>query len=147
MNVRALSTVAVLGTLACHESTAPRQPSSSGGLTLSLAVAHATILRGELDTLTATLTNSSPFPVDLTVGGCPLLFYVLDGHGAMVVPSGGGWVCIEIIARMTIPAGGRRSQTFEFDTAPLGPGIYSVYATFTADGLQLATPHTAIALY
>lgn len=80
------------------------------------------------------------------MGGCPLLFYVADAYGATVVPSGGGWVCIEIIARTTIPAGGRLSRTFEFDTAPLAPGIYSVYATFTAEGLELATPHTTIAL-
>jgi hypothetical protein len=147
VKVRTLSTVAVLATLACHEPTAPRQPSSAGGLTLSLAIAHATLLRGALDTLTATLTNSNPFPVQLTVGGCPLLFYVADAYGATVVPSGGSWACIEIIAATTIPAGGRLRRSFALDTAPLAAGVYSVYATFTAQGLQLATPPTAVALY
>ena len=64
-----------------------------------------------------------------------------------MVPSGGEWVCISVIGRIQLPPAGRESRTFVWATAPFAPGRYSVYGTFAAEGVRLATPVTAVQLH
>src|SRR6266566_2024386 len=99
MNPRLFAALAVGGLLACHSE--PTGPSSRGGLRLSLALSAPQLQRGELDTIAVTIKNTNRYSVSLSVGGCPLLFYVTDARGATVVPSGGGWVCVLIARQMT----------------------------------------------
>ena len=140
--------VVVLIVVACkHQPTTPRGPSSADGLTLSVAVARTQPQRGDLDTVIVTLTNTNPDTVSLTVGGCPFLFYVTDAYGATVVPAGGEWACISVIAGLQLVPGGHQSRTFVWVTPSFPPGLYSVYGTFTAQGVQLATSVTSVMVH
>jgi len=144
MNSRLFAALAVGGLLACHGE--PTGLSSRGGIRLSLALSAPQLQRGELDTIAVTITNTNRYSVSLSVGGCPLLFYVTDARGATVVPSGGGWVCVLIVRQMTLAPGADQTQTFVWDTHPFDTGPYAVYGTFAAEGIQLATPRAAVQL-
>jgi hypothetical protein len=102
--------------------------------------------RGESDTITVTLTNTSSDTLSLGVGGCPLVVFVKDARGATVVPAGGDWFCIEILKRLTLASGEHETAPFIWDTQSLVPGVYSVYGTFSAETIHLQTPQTAVQL-
>jgi len=142
MNLRLFGAFAVGAVLACQGE--PLGPSSAGGLTLSLALSSLQLQRGEPDSIAVTLTNRDRNAVSLSAGGCPLLFYVTDARGASVVPSGGDWICIDIISRITLAPGAQQTQTFLWDTHSVAPGRYAVFGTFVADGIRLSTARAAV---
>ena len=142
MNLRLFGAVAVGAVLACQGE--PLAPSTSGGLTLSLALSSVQLQRGESDSIAVSLTNRNRNAVSLSAGGCPLLFYVTDARGATVVPSGGDWICIAIISRIILAPGAQQTQTFLWETHAVPPGRYAVFGMFVADGIRLATTRAAV---
>jgi len=145
MNHRLFATLAIGGALvACHGE--PFASSAAGGLTLSLALSRTELQRGEPDTLTMTLTNTNDHPVSLSGGACEPRPYVADLRGVTVVPPGGDWLCILVLIRWQLAAGEQVSRTFIWDTTPFAPGVYSAHATFSAEGVELATQPGAVRL-
>ena len=134
----------ILAILACHDE--PVAPSSAAGLTLALALAHTEVQRGQPDSVFMILTNTNPHSVALNGGVCEPRPYVSDAHGGIVVPAGGDWICIAIVRRLVLTAGQRYTQTFVWQTGSFAPGNYSVYATFTAEEVKLATPAASVRL-
>ena len=144
MRPRTFASLAVVTALACHEG--PTTPSAAGGLTLALALARTELQRGEPDTITMTLTNSNAYPVSLSGDVCEPRPYITDAHGVTVLPSGGDWFCIDVLIRLTLAAGERQTRTFAWLTSAFSSGTYSVYATFTAHEVRLATQPTSVRL-
>ncbi len=58
----------------------------------------------------------------------------------------GDWVCIAILRRLTLAAGERHTGTFVWLTSPFAPGLYSFYATFSAQERHLATQPVSVRL-
>jgi hypothetical protein len=139
-----LSFLAVVAALGCG--TAPFAPASTEGLALAVTLSQPALRVGQSDTITVTLTNTNRHTVSLDVGGCPLLFYVKNVAGATVVPAGGDWFCIEILRRLVLPPGQQESVSFTWDTRALVTGVYSVYGTFSGDGIHLRTPQVPVQL-
>ena len=139
-----LAPLAIVAALACRNQ--PMAPASAAGLTLAVTLTGTALQRGESDTITVTLTNTSAHTVSLEVGGCPLLFFVTDARGATVVPSGGNWFCIAILTRLTLAPGERKAAPFVWNTASFVTGAYSVYGTFSAETIHLRTPRVAVQL-
>ena len=133
-----IAPLVIVAALGCHDQ--PLGPSTARGLTLALELAKTSLPRGDLDTITVTLTNTNPDTVSLGAGGCPLLAYVTDPDGTTVFPSGGNWYCIAILRRLTLAPGETEAAPFVLDTHALPAGVYSAYGTFSADGIQLRTP-------
>ena len=144
MDSRLFAALAVGALLACHRE--PFAPSAAEGLTLSLTLSGTQLQRGEPDTIAVTITNTNRYSVSLSAGGCPVVFYVTDVRGVTVVPSGGGWVCIAIISRLTLAPGERQTRTFVWETNSFASGRYSVYGTFSAEDVHLETPRAAVQL-
>ena len=144
MKRRTFASLVIVATLACHDQ--PAAPSSAAGVTLTLALTHAELLQGQPDTITMTLTNANRYAVSLSGGACEPRPYVRDASGVTVVPPGGDWVCIAILRRLTLAAGERRTETFVWLTSPFAPGAYSVYATFSAQEMHLATQPVSVRL-
>ena len=139
-----LSTLVIVAALGCRAE--PLAPPSARGLTLGLTLTRTSLQMGQADTITLTLTNTSPHTVSLAAGGCPLLFYVKDAAGATVVPAGGDWFCIAILKRLVLPPGQPEAASFTWDTRSFSTGIYSVYGTFSAEGIHLQTPTAPVQL-
>lgn len=138
MKLRIAALLTGIGALGCHGA-----PLGPPGLTFTLAVARTALLPGQPDTISVTLTNTTSDPIALTVGGCPMLFYVIDGHGNRVVPTG-DWVCIASIGRMTLAPGAQLVRAFVWETAGVAPGAFTVYGTFTAQGFELQTARVRV---
>lgn len=142
MKRRTFAALLVLAGLACQG-----DPSSSvAGVTLDLAVTRTTLQRGELDTLTMTVTNTNAYPVSLSGGACEPSVYVVDGRGTTVVPAGGGWVCIMVIRALRLAPGERYARSYVWQTDSLPAGVYRAHATFETEELRLATKPIAVQL-
>lgn len=142
MRTRTFASLLVLAGLACQG-----DPSSSvAGVTLDLAVTRTTLQRGELDTLTMTLTNTNAYPVSLSGGACEPSVYVVDGRGATVVPAGGGWVCIAVLRRLNLAPGERFTRSYLWQTDALEAGVYRAHSTFNSEELRLATEPISVRL-
>lgn len=138
----AFAALLVVTGLACQG-----DPSSSvAGVTLDLAVARTTLQRGELDTLTMTVTNTNAFPVSLSGGACEPSVYIVDGLGTTVVPAGGGWVCIAMLRRLRLAPGEQYARSYVWQTDSLPTGVYRAHATFESQELRLATRPIAVKL-
>ena len=144
MNPRLFAVISTGALLACVGD--PFGSSSTAGLRLSLALSGTQLQRGEPDTIAVTITNTSRHSISLNAGGCPLLFYVTDARGVTVVPSSGGWVCIMILTRLTLAPGESQTNRFVWGTASFEAGSYTVYGSFSADGVHLETPRTVVQL-
>ena len=144
MKSRGYASLVALGALACQSE--PVAPSSAKGLTLSLAVAHTEIQRGAPDSVVMTLTNTNRYSVSLSTGACEPSPFVKDARGVTVVPAGGGWICIAVLLRLVLAPGEQYQRTFLWETGPLAPGDYSVYATFSAGDVNLTTPSEVVRL-
>ncbi len=143
MKCRTFVSLVIVATLACHE---PAAPSSSAGVTLTLALTHAELQRGQPDTITMTLTNTNSYAVSLSTGACEPRPHVSDASGVTVVPPGGDWVCIAVLRKLNLAAGEPYTRTFVWLMSPLAPGAYSVYATCSAQEMHLATQPTSVRL-
>lgn len=137
MKPRTFALLAVVAALACHNE--PLAPSSADGLTLTLALTRAELQRGEPDTITMTLTNTNRHSVSLSGGVCEPRPYISDARGVTVVPPGGDWVCIALLRRLDLAAGEQHIRTFVWLTSSFPPGVYSVYAAFSAEEVSLET--------
>ena len=144
MKSQGYASLVALGALACQSE--PVAPSSAKGLTLSLAVAHKEIQRGAPDSVVMTLTNTNRYSVSLSTGACEPSPFVKDARGVTVVPAGGGWICIAVLHRLVLAPGEQYQRTFLWETGPLAPGNYSVYATFSAAEVNLTTPGEVVQL-
>ena len=144
MKSQGFASLVALGALACQSE--PVAPSSAKGLTLSLAVAHKEIQRGAPDSVVMTLTNTNRYSVSLSTGACEPSPFVKDARGVTVVPAGGGWICIAVLLRLVLAPGEQYQRTFLWETGPLAPGDYSVYATFSAGEVNLTTPGEVVQL-
>ena len=144
MKPRMFASLAILAALACHNE--PLAPSSAAGLTLALALTRAELQQGEPDTITMTLTNTNRYSVSLSGDACEPRPYITDARGVTVVPSGGDWVCIAVFQRRDLAAGERQTRTFVWLTRPFPPGVYSVYAVFSAREAHLATRPASVRL-
>ena len=144
MKSQGYASLVALGALACQSE--PVAPSSAKGLTLSLAAAHQEIQRGASDSLVMTLTNTNRYSVSLSTGACEPSPFVKDARGVTVVPAGGGWICIAVLLRLVLAPGEQYQRTFLWETGPLAPGDYSVYATFSAGEVNLTTPGEVVQL-
>ena len=144
MKSQGYASLVALGALACQSE--PVAPSSAKGLTLSLAVADKEIQRGAPDSVVMTLTNTNRYSVSLSTGACEPSPFVKDARGVTVVPAGGGWICIAVLLRLVLAPGEQYQRTFLWETGPLAPGDYSVYATFSAGDVNLTTPSEVVRL-
>ena len=144
MKSQGYASLVALGALACQSE--PVAPSSAKGLTLSLAVAHKEIQRGAPDLVVMTLTNTNRYSVSLSTGACEPSPFVKDARGVTVVPAGCGWICIAVLLRLVLAPGEQYQRTFLWETGPLAPGNYSVYATFSAGEVNLTTPGEVVQL-
>jgi hypothetical protein len=142
MRPRTFAPLIALAALACHAE--PVSPSSAEGLILTLTVAQAELQRGEPDSVVMTLTNTNRYSLSLSGGACEPRPYVRDASGVTIVPRGGDWFCIAVLRRLVLAPGERYTQTFVWQTGPFVPGNYSVYATFAAEGVTLATPPASV---
>ncbi len=136
--------IAMIALTGCSH--APLAPDAAQGLTLTLTLSSTQVQRGRPDTVAVTISNTNRYPVSLSAGGCPILFYVIDGAGKTVVPSGGGWFCIAILTQINLAPGEQQTRSFVWDTDSLAPGPYSVYGSFTADGIYLQTESALVQL-
>ena len=145
--------VVLVATVACTgDAVGPRD----GPLHLSVDVARPAIAVGDTTTVTIRLRNLSPVTVTFVAGGCPMLPYIAERTSREVVyPSGGGWVCVLILQRVTlgpwgeetrqVPVRGVAEWPATFDAA-LPPGEYLVYATLESPEYQLRSASAAIAV-
>ena len=78
MRNHVFAAVAVMSAVACNQPAAPRGLSSADGLTLGLVATRTQPQRGYADSVSVTLTNTTADSVSLSVGGCPILFYVAN---------------------------------------------------------------------
>lgn len=144
MNRRTFASLVIVATLACHDG--PAAPSSAAGVTLALTMTHTELQRGQPDTITMTLTKANSHAVSLSGGACEPRLYIRDASGVTVVPPGGDWMCIALLRTLNLAAGERRIQTFVWLTRPFPPGVYSVYAAFSAQEMRLATRPASVRL-
>jgi hypothetical protein len=144
MHRRALASLAIVAALACRNDPAAPGAAAAGGLTLALALTRTELPHGEPDTITVTLTNASSHPVVLNGGVCEPHPYVTNERRVMVTPSGIDWVCRLVLVRFELAPLERRTRTYVWQTGSLAPGVYSVFATFTAEQVTLTTPPTAV---
>ncbi|HWZ28485.1 MAG TPA: hypothetical protein VNX15_07980 [Gemmatimonadales bacterium] len=151
MSVCRVGAFLVLGALACSSMSGPQR------VTLSASVNRTEIKSGEPVIMTVSLTNPNPDAVTLTVSGCPIRPYVATLAGAVVMPSGGSWVCTAQISRLTLGPGETQQQAFEWARASglatelpevpsLPPGVYNFYATLVAQEETLSTQRFEIRL-
>ncbi|MGH7545030.1 MAG: BsuPI-related putative proteinase inhibitor, partial [Gemmatimonadota bacterium] len=129
---------------------APKETASVYGdtLKLSLSVEPRAIAPGDTARIEITIRNTSDRTVHLEAGGCPLLYYVENAAGDVVVPEGGDWICTMILQLIDLAPGDarERSETWAGESCRwvdgqrkcerLPAGAYRVYATFhaTEDG-------------
>lgn len=132
------------------------------GLVLSLDATPQTISPGDTVRIEVTLRNATGYAIRLEAGGCPILHYIENAVGEIVVPEGGGWYCITILQSITLGPGETREYSARWTgescawvdgqrhCAPLPTGEYAVYATFDAaeDGraIALRTPDIRVVL-
>ncbi len=138
------ATLLTVAALACYGE--PVAPNSARGLTLTLTLSGSDLQRGQPDTVLMTLTNANRHAVSLSGGVCEPRPYVSDARGVTVVPEGGDWICIALLRRLILAAGERYTRTFVWSTSAFAPGEYSVYATFSAEGVSLATRPASVRL-
>jgi hypothetical protein len=144
MRCRTFGSIVIVATLACHDG--PAAPSSVAGVTLTLALTHTELQQGQPDTIAMTVTNANSHAVSLSGGACEPRVYIRDASGVTVVPPGGDWMCIALLRTLNLAAGERRTTTFVWLTRPFPPGVYSVYAAFSAQEMRLATRPTSVLL-
>lgn len=144
----------VLAALACQN------PVSAGAtlpLTLTASVSASALAPGQPDTITVTLTNTSAMAVTLHfASGCQILPYIADETGAVVLPSGDGWLCPAVLS--TLSLGPRQQQHVQFvwtggteldsavPSAALPRGTYFVYGALKAREGTFDTQHLPVSL-
>jgi hypothetical protein len=152
--------------LACGESGGPVHAQEGvvsvqdDALELSLSVEPRTFAPGDTARLEIAVRNTGNRTLQLEAGGCPLLYYIEDTAGEVVVPGGGDWVCIMILQILELAPGEARERVEtwagascpqvnpEQGCSPLPPGEYRVYATFRASeggrDVFLRTPEVSV---
>lgn len=160
--------VLLTGIAGCGDSAGPIRPQQEtvsvdgDALKLSLSVEPRTIARGDTARIQITVRNTSDRTVHLEAGGCPLLYYIENAAGDVVVPEGGDWICTMILQLIDLAPGEarERSEAWTGDScrwvdgerqcSPLPAGEYFVYATFRArEGekeVSLRTPNITLRL-
>ena len=153
---------------ACGDSAGPFDPPQEAvsvdgvALRLSLSVEPRTIAPGDTARIQIVVRNTSERTLHLEAGGCPLLYYIENAAGEVVVPEGGDWICTMILQLIDLAPGAARehSETWagescrwvdgERQCTPLPAGEYRVYATFRArEGareVSLRTPNITLRL-
>jgi hypothetical protein len=130
--------------LACREE--PSGLSSARGVKLDLALSSTYLSRGQPDTLTMTVTNTSPRLVVLTGGVCEPRPYVTNSQGQVVVPAGGQWPCVLSLRKLQLAPGERFIRVFVWDTSAEVVDVYAAAAVFTSEEVQLETPQHLVHL-
>lgn len=160
--------VVLTGLAACGDSAGPIHPPQEAvsvdgdSLRLSLSVEPRTIAPGDTARFEITVRNTSDGTVHLEAGGCPLLYYIENAAGEVVVPEGGDWICTMILQLIDLAPGEarERSETWTGDSCRwvdgerhctrLPAGEYRVYATFHAteggQKVSLRTPKITLRL-
>jgi hypothetical protein len=127
------------------------------GLVLETSVSSPSIEKGQIDTITVMLTNTTPSTVSLTFSsGCQIRVLITDAFGRIVVPPGGAWPCTQALTGRTLAPSEVQSVQFEWDGgADFSPytqegrlphGLYRVFATLDAYEVSLATDRVPIRL-
>ena len=158
----------LIGLPACNDSAGPihvpqDEISVEGeSLRLSLSVEPRTIAPDDTARFEIRVRNISNRTLHLEAGGCPIVYYVENAAGEIVVPEGGHWVCITILQLIDLTPGGtrERSETWSGESCRwadgqrecerLPAGAYRVYATFRAaeggEPVSLRTPKITLRL-
>lgn len=132
-------------------------PGTASGLVLSAAVSTPSFEAGQADTITITLTNTTPNVITLHFGdGCQILPYVADANGDVVLPSGGGWGCTAALSQLSLAPHEVQTARFiwtgsttfssEMPLRTLPRGLYHVFATLHASEAHLTTERIAVQL-
>jgi hypothetical protein len=135
----------------------PAGPASARGLTLEVAVSSPSIEFGEVDTITATLTNTTSSRIDLTFpSSCQIIPYVTNMLGTIVAPPGGSRPCLTVIGSRTLEPHEVQMTRFlwlgaaDFTGSTRGGrlpgGVYRVYATLAAYDVQLISRRVTVLL-
>jgi hypothetical protein len=132
--------------IACGDT--PSAPSPAPAVRLLAQISPSTIAAGETATITFLLENVSSNDVELTFpSSCQISPYI-SLRGTVTYPSGGGWVCLTVITKLAVPAGGsvtrevlvRAADAAEYPVVALAPGDYVAYAKLDASSPPLASP-------
>jgi hypothetical protein len=100
--------VSLLGLVACSGSTEPPSSVDVGGNTVTLSVAASgnEIVGTSPVTFTIRLMNEGTQGVTLHFSsGCQISPFIRTSVGAVVLPSGGGWICTAALTELTLAAG------------------------------------------
>lgn len=130
----------------------------SSGLTLGAAVSSSSLAAGQSDTITITLTNTTPVAVTLHfTSGCQILPYITDTQGNVLLPSGGGWMCTAALSQRSLAPHEAQTARFvwtgstkfdaELPLSTLPSGTYYVSATLHASEAQLTTALLPVTLH
>ena len=129
----------VLLSVGCAEQpTAFRDATEHGGLSLELSLERTVVPVGDSGTITMRLRNETFKAVRLSFGSsCQILPYIETEAGAVLYPGGGGWMCLDVVTSLEVPAFGVVTRTFVvrgvaraegLSDASLSPGDYRAYA-------------------
>jgi len=141
---RARIGAALAGSLiaACSGSEVPIEPVTPGSpaLEISVRASPTPFIQGDSTEITVTLRNVSSRAVRVHfANSCTIVYAIRTTAGAIVVPSGGSWICDPISSRIDLDRLEATQRTFIWRGEGVPAGGYVVYGALGGDMLVVST--------